>query len=160
MDKIIKCITFIPWILYFIEIILYRIGVIETCKLNKEKYFNHMSKNMFSTINIKELILFFIFLLFLQKENTLVLEILFPVIYIYILIDFFHTLAYDCKKIKNKSLMVLSVCLVVALVLFFMITGKLYTTYILMFIASILNAFLIYIFSWLTKPFRKAPKNK
>lgn len=160
MDKIIKCLTFIPWILYFVEIIFYRIGVIETCKLNKEKYFKHMSKNMFSTINIKELMLFFIFLLFLQKDNALVLEILFPVIYIYILIDFFHTLAYDCKKIQNKLLMVLSVCLIIGLVIFFIVTDKLYTAYILMFIASILNAFLIFAFSWLTTPFRKASKNE
>lgn len=160
MKEIINCLTFIPWILYFIEIILYRIGVIEDCHLEKEKYFKYLGEHLFSTINIKELILFFIFLLFLQEENNLVLEILFPVIYIYLLIDFFHTLASDCKKIKNKSLMVLSVVLVVGIILFYLLTSKLYTTYILMFIVSILNAFLIFVFAFMTKRLRLTSKTK
>lgn len=153
---ILKYATFVPWILYFIEIMFYRIGVIDKFDLDKKKYFSHINKNLFSSINVKELILFSIFLLFIQAKNTVVLEILFPVIYLYLLIDFFHTLAYDCKKLKYKNLMVQSVTVVVGIILFFAITNHLYTTYILMFIFSILSAFLLYIFSLILKIFKKA----
>lgn len=151
MLKIIKYATFIPWILYFIEIMLYRIGVIESCKLDKDTYFKQINKNLFSSINIKEIVLFTIFLLFMQHNNTPVLEMLFSTFYIYLLIDFFQTLAKECKKIKNKSLMVQAVIAVSSTILFFSISNKLYTTYILMFSASILSSFLIYIFSVITK---------
>lgn len=149
--KIVKCLTFIPWILYFIEIMLYRIGVIENKKLDKEKYLKHLNNNMFSSISVPEIVLFSIFLLFLQYKKTLVLEILFPTIYIYLLINFFQTLAKDCKKIQNKLLMVLSVVLLVGIVIYFLYTNRLYTTYILMFTSSILSSFIIYIFSLFVK---------
>ena len=144
---IVKHVTFIPWILYFVEIIYYRIAIIESCNLDRKKYLNYLNKHLFTSINVKELVLLFIFIFFLLYKNTLVLEILFSAIYLFLLIDFFHTLAYDCKKIKSKSLMVASVAVLVAIILFFTITHKLYTAYILMFLASIFNAFIIYIFS-------------
>lgn len=143
-----KLITFIPWIIYFIEIMLYRIGVIEGFGLDKKKYFNNLNKNFFSSINMKEVFLFIVFILFLQHENTTVLEILFPAIYIYLTIDFFQSLAGDCKKIKHKLLMVESVILLAGIILYFLFTDKLHTTYIVMFAVSIMSSFLIYIFSW------------
>lgn len=143
----IKLATFIPWIIYFIEIMLYRIGVIEDQDLDKKKYFKYMNKNLFSSINIKEIFLFSIFVIFIQYENTAVLELLFSAIYIYLTIDFFNTLAEKCKKIKHKSLMVESVILVLALIGFFIYKNHLYTTYLIMFAVSILSSFLIYIFS-------------
>lgn len=146
MNFYLKLVTFIPWILYFIEIMFYRISVFDSKGKNKEKYFSYINKNLFSSLNIKELLLFFVFMLFIQYENTTVLEILFATIYIYLLIDFFHGLAYDCKKLKHKMLMVETVILLVLIIGFFLITEHLYTTYILMFIVSILSSFLIYLF--------------
>lgn len=151
MLRVIKYLTFVPWILYFIEIMLFRIGVIETYKLDKKKYFKHINENLFSSINIKEIVLLVIFILFMQHNNTAVLEILFATFYIYLLFDFFQTLAKYCKKIINKSLMVQSVLLVILIISFFIVTNKLYTTYILMFAASILSSFIIYMFSFITK---------
>ncbi len=145
--KTIKCLTFIPWILYFIEIMLYRIGIIEDEKLDKKKYMKHLNNHMFSSINIPEIVLFFVFLLFMQYKKTIVLEILFPTIYLYLLINFFQSLAKDCKKIKNKIMMVLCVLLTISIIAFFLYTNHLYTTYILMFSSSILSSFIIYIFS-------------
>lgn len=142
-----KLATFIPWIIYFIEIMLYRIGVIETQELDKKRYFKYINKNFFSSINMKEVLLFCIFVIFLQYENTTVLEILFPAMYVYLIIDFFHTLAENCKKIDHKSLMVLTVILIVAIIAFFIWKNRLYTTYTLMFVVSILSSFLVYIFS-------------
>ena len=153
MLRAIKYLTFIPWILYFIEIVFYRIGVIETCKLDKEKYFKHMKENLFSSINVKEIVLLVIFIFFIRYHNTPVLESLFATFYIYLLVDFFQTLAVDCKKIRNKSLMVQSVLLVILVISFFTVTNKLYTTYFLMFMVSILNTFIIYIFSIIMKSF-------
>ena len=147
ITKVVKLITFIPWILYFIEIMLYRISTIEKYKLDKTKYFDFLNSNLFKAINIKVLVLFCIFIIFLQFKNTTVLEILFPAIYIYLLVDFFHVYASDCAKIKHKSLMVLSVLLLSLLILFFVFTNHLYTTYELMFIISILSAFIMYGFS-------------
>lgn len=146
MNFYLKLVTFIPWILYFIEIMFYRISVFDSKGKNKDKYFSYLNKNLFSSLNIKELFLFFIFMLFIQYENTTVLEILFATMYIYLLIDFFHGLAYDCKKIKHKMLMVETVILLILIIGFFLVTGHLYTTYILMFIVSILSSFLIYLF--------------
>lgn len=143
----VKLATFIPWIIYFIEIMLYRIGVIETQGMDKKRYFKYINKNFFSSINVKEVFLFSIFVIFIQYENTTVLEMLFPAMYLYLTIDFFHSLAQDCKKIEHKSLMAISVILVVALVAFFIFKDHLYTTYILMFAVSILSSFLIYLFS-------------
>ena len=142
-----KLATFIPWIIYFVEIMLYRIGVIETQELDKKKYFKYINKNLFSSINVKEIFLFCIFVIFVQYENTTVLEILFPAMYVYLIIDFFHTLAEHCKKIEHKSLMVLSVILIVGIVAFFIWKNRLYTTYTLMFVVSILSSFIIYVFS-------------
>lgn len=153
--KLIKCITFIPWIIYFIEIMLYRIGVIETQGLSKKKYIEHINKNLFSSVNIKELFLLLIFIIFMQYDNTMVLEILFATIYLYLTIDFFHTLAPDCKKIKHKRLMVSSVILLTLIIGFFLYTNHLYTTYILMFAASLLSSFIIYIFAFLTRILQK-----
>ena len=154
----VKLATFIPWIIYFVEIMFYRIGVIETQGFDKKKYFHHINKNFFSSINMKEIILFVIFVIFLQYENTTVLELLFTAMYIYLLIDFFHTRASDCKKIKHKSLMVASVVLLIGIIVFFILKNHLYTTYILMFSISILSSFIVYIFSI---PFRFAlKKNK
>lgn len=151
MLKVIKYLTFIPWILYFIEIMLYRIGVIETHKLDKDTYFKHIKENLFkSSINVKEAILFVIFILFKLSKNTPVLETLFATFYIFLLLDFFQTLAYDCKKIKYKSLMVQSVILVVLIIGFFTFTNKLYTTYTLMFLVSLSSSFIIYGFSLVT----------
>lgn len=151
MKDVIKYLTFVPWILYFIEIMLYRIGVIETHKFNKKAYFNHLNSHFFKSINVKEIILFLIFLLFMQRENTMVLEILFVSFYMYLLIDFFLDLAYGCKKIHHKVLMVQSVVLLVAIIGFFAFTRKLYTTYILMFSVSILSSFIIYVFGLCVK---------
>ncbi len=142
-----KLATFIPWIIYFVEIMLYRIGVIETQGLDKKKYFHHINKNFFSSINMKEVFLFVIFMIFIQYENTTALEILFPAMYVYLLIDFFHTRAADCKKIEHKSLMVESVILLSIIIGFFIWKDHLYTTYILMFAVSILSSFIIYLFS-------------
>jgi hypothetical protein len=160
MAKIIKLITFIPWILYFIEIMLYRINVIEEKSLDKSKYFKYLNKNLFSSINVKELVLFCIFIIFMQYEKTLVLEILFPAIYVYLLIDFFHTLAVNCKKIKNVFLMVETVILVVLVIGFFLITNHLYTTYVVMFAVSLLSSFLIYVFSAIYSLFPKKAISK
>ena len=147
---ILKYTTFIPWILYFIEIMLYRIGIIETHKLD---YFQYCKKNLFKTINFKELLLLILFIWFIFIKNTFVLEILFSATYLYLLIDFFYTLARDCKKIKHKSLMVQTVILTCSIILFFMFTNKLYTTYLLMFGVSLVSSLIIYIFSL---PIRKA----
>lgn len=154
----VKLATFIPWIIYFIEIMLYRIGVIETQGMDKKKYFKYINKNFFSSINVKEVFLFSIFVIFIQYENTTVLEMLFPAMYLYLTIDFFHSLAQDCKKIEHKSLMVISVVLVVALVAFFIFKDHLYTTYILMFAVSILSSFLVYLFSLPLAITRKSKK--
>lgn len=144
LSTILKYLTFIPWILYFVEIIYYRISIVESCKMNNKKYLEHINKHLFSSINVKELILFFIFIFFILAKNTVVLEILFSAIYLFLLIDFFHTLAYDCKKIHHPIFMVCSVTLLILIILFFALTHKLYTTYIIMFIVSILNSFWIY----------------
>ena len=151
IPRIIKFMTFIPWILYFIKIMFYRIVVIENKKLDKENYLKHLDGNMFSSINIPEIVLFSIFLIFMQYKKTLVLEMLFPTIYIYLLINFFQTLAKDCKRIQNKTFMVLSILLLMSIIGYFIYTNRLYTTYILMFTSSILSSFIIYIFSLFVK---------
>lgn len=143
----IKLITFIPWIIYFLEIMYYRIGILEKNDLEKKKYFHHLNKNFFTSINMKEILLFVIFMIFIQYENTTVLEILFSAMYVYLIIDFFHTLRADCKKIEHKSLMVESIILVGGLIAFFILKNHLYTTYILMFAVSILSTFIIYLLS-------------
>ena len=147
INRVIKLVTFIPWILYYIEIMYYRIHMIERCDLNKAKYFNYVNKNFFKAINIKELVLFFVFIIFTRYENTVALEILFPTVYLYLLVDFFHTYANDCGKINYYILMVLSVMLLIFVIMFFIITNHLYTTYDFMFIISILSTFIIYIMS-------------
>lgn len=143
----IKLITFIPWIIYFLEIMYYRIGILEKNDLEKKKYFHHLNKNFFTSINMKEILLFVIFMIFIQYENTTVLEILFSAMYVYLIIDFFHTLRADCKKIEHKSLMVESIIIVGGLIAFFILKNHLYTTYILMFAVSILSTFIIYLLS-------------
>ena len=62
MNKLLTIFTMIPWILYYIEIYYYRISVIEKYGTNDKKYFNHINKSFFESINIKELVLFFIFI--------------------------------------------------------------------------------------------------
>jgi len=148
IKTIIKLLTFIPWILYFVEIMYYRIAVIESKDLNKEKYLNYSNKHLFNTINTKELFLFLLFIVFMQFRRTVVLEILFTTIYIYLLIDFFMSLAASCKKIKYKSIMVQTVILIVLVILYFLIFNKLYTTYNLMFAFSIMSPVLVYLFSY------------
>ena len=143
----IKLITFIPWIIYFLEIMYYRIGILEKNDLEKKKYFHHLNKNFFTSINMKEILLFVIFMIFIQYENTTVLEILFSAMYVYLIIDFFHTLRADCKKIEHKSLMIESIIIVGGLIAFFILKNHLYTTYILMFAVSILSTFIIYLLS-------------
>ena len=147
MTKLLVTFTMIPWILYFIEIYYYRISVIEKYGIKDGKYFNHINKNYFESINMKELMLFFIFIIFLQFGKLYVLKILFIFFYIYLLIDFFMTLAKDCKKIKHYFLMAETIILCVLLILSYVIFNNLYITYILMFIASILSSFIIYIFA-------------
>ncbi len=143
----IKLITFIPWIIYFLEIMYYRIGILEKNDLEKKKYFHHLNKNFFTSINMKEILLFVIFMIFIQYENTTVLEILFSAMYVYLIIDFFHTLRADCKKIEHKSLLIESIIIVGGLIAFFILKNHLYTTYILMFAVSILSTFIIYLLS-------------
>lgn len=149
IDTIIKTITFIPWIIYFIEIMLYRINVLEEKECNRDKYFKYINKNFFKSINLKELVLFTLFIIFMQYENTTVLEILFPAIYLYLTIEFFHTLQEDCTKMKNKWLMIVTVFLIVLFVAFFVWTRHLYTTYIMMFSISLLSSFVVYIFHYI-----------
>lgn len=144
--KIVKLATFVPWILYFIEIMLYRISVIEKVGFTKDKYFKYLNKNLFKSINIKELVLFCIFIIFMRFNKTIVLEMLFTATYVYLLIDFFFTVAKDCAKIKHKFLMVCSVILTCLIILYFLLTNRLYTTYNLMFIVSILSSFIMYVF--------------
>ncbi|MCI8497816.1 MAG: hypothetical protein HFG33_00240 [Bacilli bacterium] len=158
--KYLELATFIPWILYYIEIMLYRINVFEKKGENKEKYFAHMNKNFFSSINMKELLLFSIFLIFMQYENTTVLEILFSTIYLYLLIDFFNTLAVNCTKIKHKMLMVESILLLAIIIGLYFVKDKLYTTYILMFIVSILSSFVVFAFGFTLKLKNLITKNK
>ncbi len=146
MEIMISLVTFIPWILYFIEIMLYRINVLESKKCDGKTYFDYINKNLFNSLNIRELILFCIFLIFMQYENTIVLQILFPTIYVYLLINFFQTQAEKCKKIKNKKLMVETVILLVTVLIIYLITKHLYTTYIIMFALSLLSSFLVYAF--------------
>lgn len=151
IGKVVKLLTFIPWILYFVEIVYYRIAIIEKNDLDTKKYFKYLNKNFFTSLNIKELVLYFIFVAFMRYEKTLVLEILFPSIYVYLLIEFFMTLASDCKKIQHKGIMVLAVILITVLIGAFILYDHLYTTYNLMFIVSIMNSILIYVFSLIYK---------
>lgn len=146
-DKIVILVTFIPWILYFIEIMYYRIHMIEKFDLDGDKYLKYISKNLFKAINIKELILFFIFIIFSGYQSKLALKILFPTIYLYLLVDFFHTYANDCGKIRYYLMMALSVLLIIFVIIYFMITEDLYLTYSFMFIVSVLSAFIIFLFS-------------
>ena len=97
MKLAINLFTMFPWILYVIEIYYYRIGVIETGRYNKDKYFKHLNKNLFSSINIKELVLFFIFILFMlyKKKKNIVWLVLAIVIVATILI------LYDYIKWRN-----------------------------------------------------------
>lgn len=155
MSKFLTLFTTIPWILYIIEIYYYRISIIEKEKLDKKKYFNYINKNFFSSINIKELLLFFIFILFMLYGKKWVLKILIVSFYLYLLLDFFMTLAEKCKKIKHKSLMAQTIIMVGLVVLSYPVFGKLKLTYILMFITSILSSFIIYLFSIITKRFTK-----
>lgn len=147
MNKLLTIFTMIPWILYYIEIYYYRISVIEKYGTNDKKYFNHINKSFFESINIKELILFFIFIIFLQFGKVYVLKILFIFFYIYLLFDFFMTLAEKCTKIKNKFIMVQTVILCILLIGSYLVFRKVYLTYILMFIASILSSFIVYAFA-------------
>ena len=114
MSKLLTIFTMIPWILYFIEIYYYRISVVEKYGVS-EQYYNHINKNLFESINIKELLLFFIFIIFVQFEKVYVLKILFIFFYIYLLFDFFMTLAEKCKRIKYKFIMVQTIILCVML---------------------------------------------
>ena len=136
----------IPWILYFIEIYYYRISVVEKYGVS-EQYYNHINKNLFESINIKELLLFFIFIIFVQFEKVYVLKILFIFFYIYLLFDFFMTLAEKCKRIKYKFIMVQTIILCVMLIGTYVAFNNLYLTYILMFISSILSSFIVYVFA-------------
>lgn len=151
MTKLLTLFTTIPWILYVIEIYYYRISIIEKEKLDKKKYFKYINKNFFSSINVKELLLFFIFIFFMLYGKKWILKILIVSFYMYLLIDFFMTLAKDCKKIKHKSLMVQTIIMVGLVLLIYPVFGKLKLTYILMFVTSILSSFIIYLFSTLTK---------
>ena len=45
ISRIIKLITFIPWILYYVEIMYYRIAVLERYNLDRESYFKYLNKN-------------------------------------------------------------------------------------------------------------------
>lgn len=138
--------TFIPWVVYFIHIMHYRIEILESKGQNREKYFSYINKNFFSSINIKELFLFFVFLLFVKYENTTVLEILFSAMYVYLLIDFLHGPRTKGKKIQHKGLMFASLLLIAAIIGYFIISGHLYTTYDVMFVVSIMSTFIVYIF--------------
>ena len=151
MTKLLNLITVIPWIMYYIEIYYYRISVLEDCKLDKKKYFSHINKHLFESINIKEIILFFIFVIFMHYDKIYVLKILFITFYIYLLIDFFLTLAEKCKKINHPVIMGQVIILCSLIIIHYLIFKDLTLTYIFMFIASILNSFITYIFGVINK---------
>ena len=150
-EKITCLITFIPWILYYVEVMYYRIHTIERFNLNGKKYFNYINNNFFKSINIKELVLFFVFILFAGYQSKLALKILFPTIYLYLLVDFFHTYAEECGKIHNYILMALSVLLIGFIIVYYIITEDLYLSYSCMFTVSVFSAFIVYIFTFAIK---------
>ncbi len=145
IGKVLKYLTFIPWIIYFIKLMYYRSGIIENKGYKRNKYFPYLNKNLFASINTKELLLFLMFLIFMQYENTTVLEILFSTIYVFLLIDFLHTIK-DKVKVKNPLYIILTILLVGGLIVFFTLTNHLYTVYLLMFSVSIMSSFIIYVF--------------
>ena len=154
MKLAIKLLTFIPWIIYFLHIMKVRTNTIEKNKYDKDKYFKYIDKNFFKSLSIKELLLFFVFILFLTYKNTTTLEILFAAIYIYLLIDILHD--YDFAEIKNsKNYLIEIMVLIVGLIVYFILTNNLYTSYVLAFMVSILSSLLTYIFEWFRKLFKK-----
>jgi len=157
MKLAIKLLTFIPWIIYFLHIMNVRTNTIEKNKYDKEKYFKYVDKNFFKSLSIKELLLFFVFILFLTYKNTTTLEILFAAIYIYLLIDILHT--YDFSEIKSKkNYLIEIIILILGIIIYFVLTNNLYTTYVLAFMVSVLSSILIYIFELIRKLFKKKSK--
>jgi len=149
--QILKFATFLPWFIYYLNVMTYNIKVVEEKHLDKTEYFNYINQNFFNSFNIKELLLFCIFLVFMQHENTVVLEILFSTIYIYLLIDFFHSSKVNHRIIEHKNMIAQAILLSVLIIGFFGFTNHLYTTYILMFTISLIGAFLVYIFGRISK---------
>ena len=153
MKFVIKIFTFIPWIIYFLYIMAQRANAIEKNNYEKDKYFKYVNKNFFKALSVKELILFFVFMIFLTYRNTTTLEILFASIYIYLIIDVIHD--GEAKRVNNSKSYLVEVVLIIALIiLYFVLTNNLYTTYVLAFMVSILSSLLIYVFEWFRKIFK------
>lgn len=135
--------SFIPWILYYVEIVYVNIALLENAKLKWCDY-------KYPILPL-ELIFLAIFLLLWFLKKITIIHYYFPIIYLILLVEFFRKLAHNCHKIKHKFIMVVEILLITLSVLSYIIFKNEIISYAIMFILSIFSYITVFTFSLVYK---------
>lgn len=140
MNKAIIFSSFIIWIFYFNLLYL---DVIDNHNI---KTFKELIKSNKKTLSIIKFFLFILFIYFISFNNTLISELSFSSIFIFLLSDYINinNKAIDFNYIfKNKKYLVILIIIILIPLIFYLITKNLEITYLIMFIFTFFIYYLV-----------------
>lgn len=148
MQKFVNYLSFIPWLLYCIELSRNAIRIVNTTKTDKE----WLKKNFFNIFRFDSLILIAIFIFFTtsyHKANQiwLVEVLLFSAINLYLYFNSYYDKNKSDYRIDTKDLSTILIILIIFLIplIYFICTNQILITYYILFGYSFLNFVIVYI---------------
>lgn len=163
MQRFIVYLTFIPWLLHFVEISKISLKSLKDMKHTKE----WIKKNFFNVFRFDSLILFAIFIYFaINYHNAnqiwLVEVLLFSSIYLYLYINSY----YDKNKSKSKittrdfSTILILLILIIIPVVYYASTKNNLNTYYILFIYTFFNFIIVGLSKFINELVLKIIKRK
>ena len=148
MQRFINYLTFIPWLLYCIELSRNAIKILNTTNINKK----WLKKNFFNIFRFDSLILIAIFVYFTINYNEadqiwLVEILLFSAINLYLYFNSYYDKNKSNYRIDTKDLSTILIILIIFLIplFYFIATKNSLITYYILFSYSFFNFIIVFI---------------
>ena len=149
MQRFLNYLTFIPWLLYFVELSRNVIKIINTNEINKE----WLKKNFFNIFRFDTLILIGIFIYFMityyhtADQIWLVEILLFSAINLYLYFNSYYDKNKTDYHIDTKDLSTILIILIIILIplIYFISTKNSLITYYILFGYTFFNFIIVYL---------------
>ena len=149
MQRFLNYLTFIPWLLYFVELSRNAIKIINTNEINKE----WLKKNFFNIFRFDTLILIGIFIYFMityyhKADQIWLVEILlFSAINLYLYFNSYYDKNKTDYHIDTKDLSTILIILIIILIplIYFVSTKNSLITYYILFGYTFFNFIIVYL---------------
>lgn len=154
INNFILILTFIPWIIYFLTLMIKNFTKKDYTKFS----FKYLKKNIFQIFRLDILFLILIFYYFATFNLEFVIKYLFLIMVIYLLVNSYYEKKSKFKEnfLKENILKIIFLFLITLIpFLIYLKTHNLVLTYMLMFLYLFFNYFITIIISFFTNKIKK-----